>query len=712
LPIEVIKIIDKSLAWDRRNRYADAREMQAAVATALGNLGGAPLDAEAPPVQGLPQGPHSLQAPGGAIATGQIPARTTGQHAARITGQMAQPALAQAQQVQPPSYVPATPSHTPQPHVSPHAPPPMRSGAGPAPALGPEAPENDPRVTELRDLMKHIERLLPSVRQFTWKHPATERTLRTAFEAFAEALSRNPKLVSMTIRPYSFMTLGHSVWEPAPPFDAIPYNLFACGMRTLRINPGLAMDELRELLTLMMLDPGRDLPPEDDIAAAFWEKGLKHVSYDCVDAFAEGDASEREAFYGEADRIEQMAETAARSHANRVEAKAMAVSTDESALKAARTAGPMSPDDVVRSVFSAQLAMTSEKWSERYVDALVEGYLDAAQNRDAPLVLASLRKSTADLVVAGRAEVSFHLHGAVCDRLSLRVQNPNDRAKLAAALTNAMFGGENLEIILRALKKEQQHIPGFANLATQLSPNELPGVLGTLKEPLPLALRNALLGYLERALPNREQEIAQACAGMDPDMSVAVLGLLGRANTPGARQALMGLMQSDDVNVRMEVKILMAPSPEHAQNELNVSLENASALVRMAALRALGRFQMRGAWPTIQRLVRAKEFDKLGSDERKELLRTLVVLAPDRGEPIVLELAKKGGIVASDDREATRVAAAEVLGELSRSPQTVAVLNEVATSRWGTSEETRNAAANAAKQIQLRLDGGVLGATP
>ncbi|MBX3206963.1 MAG: serine/threonine protein kinase, partial [Labilithrix sp.] len=31
LPIELIKVIDKSLAWDRRNRYQDAREMQKAL---------------------------------------------------------------------------------------------------------------------------------------------------------------------------------------------------------------------------------------------------------------------------------------------------------------------------------------------------------------------------------------------------------------------------------------------------------------------------------------------------------------------------------------------------------------------------------------------------------------------------------------------------------------------------------------------------------
>jgi hypothetical protein len=725
LPIEVIKIIDKSLAWDRRNRYADAREMQKAVVTALQNLGGVPLTAEAGPQQALPTAPHSINAPNAATATGQVavaPAQVVAPTGPRGTGPMPgaaappppqAPVQLVAPTVAPPAQQPAA-QQAPvapvlqQPIPAPGVPAAARRSASMPPVAGtaPEVPESDPRVQELRDLMKHVERLLPSVRQFGWQHPATERTLRTAFEAFAEALARNPRLVSMTIRPYMFLTLGHAVWEPSPPFDAIPYNLFAAGMRTLRVNPGVTMQELRDLLTLMMLDPGRDLPPEDDIAAAFWEKGLQHVQYDCVDAFAEGDADEREAFYGEADRLEAMAQDAAKQHANRIEAKAMAVSTDDQALVTNRATGPMSLDDVVRAVFSNQMNLSRDKWSERYVDALIEGYLDAAQNRDAPLVLASLRKSAADLVVAGRIEVALSLHSALSDRLNLRITNPNDRAKLVAALTNAMFGGENLEIVLKTLKTDQQHIAAFANLASVLSPNELPGVLAGLREPLPPALRGALLTFLERALPNREQEVAAACAGMDPEIAVAVIGLLGRANTPGARQALVTLSQSEDVGVRMEVRVLLAQSPEQAQTELASALENPSALVRMAALRAIARYGMRGTWSTIQRLVRAKEFDKLGSDERKELLRALVVLSPERGEPIAIELAKKGGIVASDDREATRVAAAEVLGELSRSATVAAALTEVSQARWGTSDETRSAAAAAAKQIQARIEGG------
>ena len=65
----------------------------------------------------------------------------------------------------------------------------------------------------------------------------------------------------------------------------------------------LTYDELNGLLTLLLLDPVRDLPPEDDLVSAFWERALEHVTCEVVDALAEGDASEREAFYGQADEV-------------------------------------------------------------------------------------------------------------------------------------------------------------------------------------------------------------------------------------------------------------------------------------------------------------------------------------------------------------------------------------------------------------------------
>jgi len=729
LPIELIKTIDKALAWDRRNRFQDAREMQRALLELMPSQGVAPLAAKPPPRPdevvappapvGAPQPGVPAVQPPPHVPAGASPQLAPAQPAPQPSlkssqGNMQPVALTAAPQAamrgQAPA--PAVPAYDPlvgyQPPAA-HQAPSQQQQQIPQAVL--DLPESDPRIQALRDLMKHFDRVLPSVRQFGWSHPATDRTLRTAYDAIAEALRQQPALIQWTLRPYSFMTLGHTVWEPGAPFDAIPYNLFACGMRTLRVDPGITLEELRELFALFLVDPGRDLPPEDDLAAAFWEKALPHVKYEVVDAFAEGDAAEREAFYGEADQIEDLAEIAAKNQMDRVEARAMALSTDDSALGKQKERSPFALDDAMRGALTPQFEVSREVWSERYVDALVEGYLDSAANRDAPLVLASLRKSASDLAVSNRIDVAINLSQAVIERLRQRVQGAENQGKLAAALTNSMFGGETLELVLKRLREDPSQLDQFAGVLAQLGPNEFATVLANLRETTHPNVRQTLLAFLERYVTGREGEIAAAAAGSDPDTASVLVQLLGRLNTPVARQALMGLAQSDDVNVRVEARVIVAASPEQAAQELGALLDNASPFVRMAALRTCTRYQIRSAWPTVARIINGKSFNELGNDERRELLRSAILLSPDRGEPLALELAKKGGVLVSENREATRALAAELLGEFSRSRQTGAALHELAQSRWGLSEETRLAAANAAKRIGQRLAAPQGGAT-
>ena len=692
LPLEVIALTDKSLQWDRRNRFADAREMQAAVLESLAKQGGEPL---------------VYSASNRRAAKGAVPPPT------------AQPAVAQQ---------PIEPSHAGTSGSSPHhkgvanaqlpsgshvaaraevtsAKPAPQRAAAQAPASA-EAPENDPRVQGVRDLFRHFDRVLPSVRQFGWQHPATDRALRTAHDAFRDALMRDPELMKYTVRPYSFVVLGHNVWEPQAPFDSIPYNLFACGIRSMRIGATVSLEELRECLTLMSLDPGRDLPPEDDIAAAFWERGLPSVTYECAEAFAEGDAGEREAFFEESDRLEELAEDASRQNISRIETKTMAISTDKAALIAPRGPSVLALDEVVRSVVSQQLELSRDQWADRYVDALVDGFLDAAANRDAPLVLASLRKSGQDLVVAGRVDVLVQLYSALVERIGQRVSNPENQRKLATVLTSAMFGGETFDLVIRKLRDDPSRVEVFMPILAFLPATEIGVVQLALREPSPPQVRSLLVSFLERHLGGRENDIAQVALGADSEVAAAIVALLGRAGTPAARQALASLAQTDDVNVRVEARILMMGSPDQAVGEVTKLIENPSALVRMASLRAMIRYGLRGAWPAVHRATQAKPFFDLGTDERKELLRALFLLAPERGEPIILELVKKGGVLASESRESTRAIACDVLGDYSRSRAAIAALNEVFASRWGTAEETRHAATAALAKIAARIEGG------
>ena len=254
LPLEVIALTDKSLQWDRRNRFADAAEMQAAVLDALAKAGGEPLVyANARRVPGK-AAPAAAPAPAPAPQQPAPPQPLEPSHGG--TSGSSPKSIANAP-LPSGSHVSAR-ADGPKPAAQKAAPPPIPAAA--------EVPENDPRVQGVRDLFRHFDRVLPSVRQFGWQHPATDRALRTAHDAFRDALMREPELMKYTVRPYSFVVLGHNVWEPQAPYDSIPYNLFACGIRHMRIGATVSLDELRECLTLMSLDPGRDLPPEDDLS--------------------------------------------------------------------------------------------------------------------------------------------------------------------------------------------------------------------------------------------------------------------------------------------------------------------------------------------------------------------------------------------------------------------------------------------------------------
>jgi len=683
LPIELIALIDKALAWDRRNRHSDARDMQTAIRELHLMGGGGEAEAEAPaaaaPAQaGRPAARHARKELEIPVMEGEQPAIE----------------LAPQPQVRAVTKPPAVGAKARPGTAAPI------SGVNDANATT----EDDPRVEALKDLFKRVDRILPSIRQFGWDHPATDRSMHQTYDGFVEALQKDPDLITFTIRPYSMLYKGQTVWEPGPPFDSIPYNLFACGIRSMRMKQGLTFDELKGVFTLMLLDPGRELPPEDDLAAAFWERGLVHVEYDVVDAFAEGGAAEREAFYAESDELEQLASSAGTHETDRIEARAMVVSTDKKALSGGRAASPFALPPHVRDAFANRLDLDAAAWSERYVDALTDGYIDAAVHRDAPLVLASLRRSSADLVVAGRLGIVIQLHDAIVIRLGERLQGQN-HARLASALTNALFGADTLDLILKSLHANPDSLGVFEPILDIINPIELPRVLAAYRSEPPRPVQAALIRFITRSMRGQEPQIAAAAIGLSPEAVNGLLGMLARANTQEARAALqLVATSSEDVNVRVEAKVL--GEGEAATNDIAALLEHAVAVNRVAALRVLARYRMKNAWPAVARLPKQADFNERGQDERTETFRALILLSPERGEPVTLDMARKGGVFVSEGREATRIAAIDVLGELSKSPAMITALREIAQSRWGTAEETRAAANDAANHIQQRLGGG------
>jgi serine/threonine protein kinase len=656
LPVEVIALVDKALAWDKRARFADAAEMRDEALRVIHLLGG--------------------EMPGERGARG-APARRG-------------------------------------PEVDVGAPivEELRDGADEA-----DLDPNDPAVQRLVDVFRRLERLIPAVRHYGWAHPEADGKLRATFQGIIESLRADPQAFHWKLTPYAFTHRGPIVWEPTAPLDSVPYNLFAAGIRRVHLLPGFTEDELRALVAVMMLDPSHDLAPEDDVAAALWERRLDHVRYDAINVFAEGDAADREAFWNEADDVEAIARRSTEEKANRVEAMAMAIATDGGALVAARSAAAaLALDPVAKRALGAQLAISPERWSERYIDVLADAVLDARKRKDLDLVLEPLDASTRELILERKFELVFQMWDSLSKALEAYAPKQS-AAAVKADVAAGMFSPETVKLLIReAVRATPPGQPELSRvdldrLTADFSPvlsGFGPTHLGVVLDLVPIVthepLRQALVAYVERSIVGREAEVVDRLVRLDLATARPILQGLAQSRRPGAVDALRRVAATGGPGHRCEATALLAHTPEQLRDDLLALTENQDPGVRAAALRALAQHQVRAAGPLLVRRVQDPSFHQLPVDERREILRALFALHLARAESLSVEILNKHSLLGTDDAtEQTRAICAELLGANSNSSEALEAVLGGLKRRWWNSQLLRDAATIAADAIAARL---------
>ncbi len=667
LPVEMIALVDKALAWDPRSRFDSAEVMRQECLRLL-----------------VPYKPGA-QAAQVAAAAAAVPGLQT-----------AAPAPAPA------------------------------AAAEPVPE--PPAAETDPPVVRLTDLFRRIERLLPAVRQYGWSHPEADNKLRACFQGLMEALREDSNAVYWSLLPYSFTHRTQTVWEPPAPFDAVPYNLFAAGIRSFRIQPGVTEQELRGLCEVFLIDPARDLTPEDDVASALWERRLRFITYDVINVFAEGDAADREAFYEEADQLEGVAQRASDERANRAEAAAMNVKVDAEALRVAKAAGQvLALDPVARKAIGAQLETSPERWSERFVDVVADAFVDTTKRRDVRLVAEPLDASARDLVLSRRFDVLFPMWEAIRRSLENAVRNQRpplaDPRSVGPTLTRAMFGPETLRLLLvEAVRSNQQAIIAggaagaqgaaidldrlaqqLAVVLSELGHEHVGSIVGVLDQVPHEGMRQVLFAFLQRTMAGRENEIAERIPQMSIETARPLLRLLAAIRTQGGYDALRRLVASGNPTLRCESVAYLAQTPEQLRDELGRLAEAPQPELRQAALRTMAYHQVRAAGPLLVKRVQDPTFNQLPVQERRELLGALFALNPQRGEQIAVEVVQKHGLLVDESLEQTRALCAELLGQHARSMEALDAVLQASKRRWWNTQPLRDAALVAAETIAQKL---------
>jgi hypothetical protein len=213
-------------------------------------------------------------------------------------------------------------------------------------------------------------------------------------------------------------------------------------------------------------------------------------------------------------------------------------------------------------------------------------------------------------------------------------------------------------------------------------------------------VKDAMFAYLGRPELGNEVRLGEVLAGADEEAGLAILRVLLRMGTPGAKMAVARAMMAPHAVVRVEaIGHVEGASSERLRLELKAMLEVDDASLRMAALQTIEKNAVRVAGPSLVLRIKSPKFDALRVDEKQMALHTLAVLAPRRAEDVCVELLSASGLLPSEAREQTRTVAAELLGRIGTSDESRQALAAAAGSRWRSGEKLREAA----KEAHARL---------
>lgn len=650
-----------------------------------------------------------------------------------------------------PAEPPAAEPPEPGPHGGAEADPLEEAGLDPAasPLLdgGVEVPASDRLL--LRDLFDLLGRLLSAERQYGAGHPEATRRRRGLEAAALSALERAPAGLFWEVAPYAFVAGGEVLWEPEAPFDRIPYQLFADGVRILALLPGLEPAELARLLELLLMDRGEDMPPEDDFVTLLWEAGFDHIDFHAIDTFAEGDQDQRAAFEAARQQVVAAARRAAAPEAEAcwretrgpraspgrgaddasrrliarlssgqavdVEsvAQALAFGSVESARALARLTRVDAPTALA---LGARLEASSEELSGRFGQAAARAYAQLEDEGDPRPVGEALRRAVDGLAEA-QPLAAVDMVRSLAEAAGL-VCAPAEADTRRASLGGAVVSAELLRAIwdrVRAPEEEvldrEPFVEGLRLILAHIDATHLAAVLEAFAEVDGGPLFDLLLAYVARVCRGHEAALGAVLDRIGLAQALSLVRLLADLGTAEAREAVVEATRSPHAMVRIEaIGFLEGTSSDRLREELRALLQDRDAEVRLTALALMAEHRVRVAGPFLAVRVRAPAFERLPPLEKRQSFATLAALAASRTEAICLELLEDTKLVTSAGHEETREIAAETLGLIGASSRVVAALTKASGQRWKSTERVRTAARLALDQVERRLASG--GAAP
>jgi len=588
---------------------------------------------------------------------------------------------------------------------------------------GPEL--SDGELREQRDRLAAIFKQLgvgmASVRQYGLGHPQTQRALGQSFSEIGSALTANPYSVRWDVSSGAFTFEGQPVWSPdRVPFDRIPHQLFADGIRKVQMKPGLSEEELRDFISILLRDVSTLFGAEDDSVTALWDRRFEHIAYLAVDSFAEGDNLEpdRAADWNElADRALEHARIDKDFDDASLEEQVLEVNLLTRLQEAGEAAAGLALDPMTMATLGAQLTPPHERWLESFLDAFVPAYVDARTRGDVQLIHDAMKDWGHDQMTLNAVDKVFEMHEHLT-RAFHALLGQRDGHTLELETARVLFPLDVLRTLMTDIAMERRGSWG-GDAASAAPPKELVAALGRALDLLAndavfaLAceildsaksetLKEVVIPYVRRWCPGQEGTLATMLQRAGPGLGAFIVELFVEMKTDKATAGLEMAFANPNLEVKLAALAAMGEKVgERAREEITALLDSLDVTIRMNTLELVASLGVTAAGPFLVRRVLSEAYHDLSVDERRLWLSTICTLRAERGETLAVEVLSKRRLLSNDASEQSRAIAAEALARFDTA-ETIEALQNAAKQRWGTSAQVREAAVKALATIESR----------
>lgn len=349
-----------------------------------------------------------------------------------------------------------------------------------------------------------------------------------------------------------------------------------------------------------------------------------------------------------------------------------------------------------------RLVGEASAWDDRTYAVLARAFRDAVGRGDRALLADPLRELVGEYIEAA--------NGAALARLvldgGLELDDPDSRSEWFRCLLDRT----SLPPFLREVTaREYSTADALAPLVEVL--DAMPGTvfqplfqayLATFGEPVAAHIR----AYLSRHLNHNEKFVGEALATAAAELAQDLILLLCEKPGPGANAALQKAARNRSLKIRLRALSQTIADPNEATlTELNNLLRCDDAEVRTHAIALVRDRRQSVAAPKLLAILREPEVHSRALLERQQLLATVFEIAPGEAEILCREMVQTHGFLPDARLEPSRKLAAEMLGTYAQSEEALAALASASSFWWWNSAELKESARAAIQAIQSRRGG-------